>query len=176
MAADEVGSKAGGSGNTGSRAPEGRTPAPAADAGEKKGLADKGTGKGNPAGGAKKAGAASPPRAPRARVAGPDLGGDLRQFVAEHPHGWGHNEWLALLHHLQERGHGIDNVEQIGGHLERERLSTVLQQVPGVGPQRIKSIAERYGSVWNLRHANVDELAESAKIPRSLAQRIKEQL
>ena len=153
MAPKKTGSKGNGAGN-------------GADAGTKKRTA--GSGKS-----AAKTEAPKSGRAPRARAAGPDLNADLRQFVSENPNGWGHDEWLSLLHRLQERGHSVEDTEQIGRTLERERLTATLQRVQGVGPQRVKAITDRYGNIWNLLYADVDDLVQATNIPRSLAERIK---
>ena len=138
--------------------------------------ADAGTKKRTSAGSGKAAANSETPKAGRTtktRAAGPDLTADLRQFVSENPNGWGHDEWLSLLHRLQERGHSVDDTEQIGRTLERERLTATLQRVQGVGPQRVKAIADRYGNIWNLLYADVDDLVQATNIPRSLAERIK---
>ena len=122
----------------------------------------------------KSAPATKPARAPKKQAsAGPDLGADLRQFVSDNPHGWGHGEWMGLLDQLRERGHSVDDTDQIGRSLERERLAATLEGVEGVGPQRVKSIVDRYETLWSLRQADVDDVAQSAKIPRPLAERIK---
>src|SRR4051794_34499525 len=36
---------------------------------------------------------------------GPDLQEDLRAFVTARPSGWGHEDWIAFLGYLRERGH-----------------------------------------------------------------------
>lgn len=123
--------------------------------------------------GTAKAGTAAGTRAGAKRAAGPDLQGDLRQFVRDNPHGWGHDEWLGLLDQLRSRGHSVDDTEEIGRQLERERLATRLEGVQGVGPQRVKTISQHFGSIWGLMYADVDDLARSANIPRPLAERIK---
>lgn len=106
----------------------------------------------------------------------PDLRGELRQFVSEHPHGWGHDQWEHLLHRLRERGHDTADPDRIGMQLERERLNTRLEGVEGVSPQRARSLAERFGTLYSLRHTEVDDIARQAKIPRELAERIKRHL
>jgi len=107
-------------------------------------------------------------------TAHPKLRGELRRFVVEKPNGWGHDDWLGLLDRLQDRGYDTTDPDAVGRALERERLAAMLAGVPGVGPQRIRSIVERYGTVWDLRQADVDDLTRSAGIPRSLAERIKQ--
>ena len=70
----------------------------------------------------------------------------------------------------------MDDADQIGRQLERERVITTLQQVQGLGPQRITALADQYGTLWNLRQADVDDLVASARIPRPVAERIKSAL
>jgi hypothetical protein len=115
--------------------------------------------------------AATPPP-----VAGHDRDVELRRFVAEHPEGWDHDEWLKLLHYLRQQGHDVEDGEGIGRALERQRLMILLGQVRGVGLKRMQAITDRFPDVWSLRQAGVDGLAESANIPASLAERIQEVL
>lgn len=110
-------------------------------------------------------------RASRILAAGPDLANDPDPFVANEPAGLRYGEWLSLSHHLY--GQGADDADPVDRWLERERLTTVLEQVRGVGPQRIAAIVDQYGTLRSLRQADVEDLARSAKIPRSLAERIK---
>jgi hypothetical protein len=105
-------------------------------------------------------------------AARPDLEGSLRQFIAEHPTGWEHDDWLALLDRLRAQGHDVDDRDAIGATLERERLSAVLGRVDGIGAQRIRSLSKRYGSLWNLRQAGVEDLARSSRLSRAVAERI----
>ena len=102
-----------------------------------------------------------------------DLRTELRRFVAEHPDGWGHEEWLGLLATLQEQGHAVKDADEVGRMVERERLAAVLGKVEQVGPARVKAITDRYESLWDLRSADSVGLSETAKIPLALAERIK---
>lgn len=103
-----------------------------------------------------------------------DLRAVLREFVSSHPQGWTHEDWVALLQDLVARGHSLPEDAEVGRLLERERLAAMLGRIEKVGPQRIKVITDHFGTLWNLRAADVDGLAESAKIPRALAERIKQ--
>jgi excinuclease ABC subunit C len=58
----------------------------------------------------------------------------------------------------------------------RERLKSVLDGIPGVGPSRRRLLLRHFGSVGRVRAASVEELAAVPGIPAALAQRIKEQL
>jgi hypothetical protein len=124
---------------------------------------------------------AASPATGRARQAAsqarqPDLRADARNFAAARPEGWNHDEWLGFLEGLRERGHNIEDKEAIGSMLERERLSVALERVPGIGAQRVRAIAESYPNVYLLKDASPQDLADRAKIPLPLAERIKETL
>ena len=135
------------------------------DAGGGKG-AGKGAAKGSARGASRKGGG----------TGGADLQSDLRQFVSDNPNGWGHSQWEGLLAQLGQRGHDTSNANQIGMQLERERLSSRLQGIEGVSPQKARSIVDRYGALYNLRGADVDEIAREAKVSRDVAERIKQRL
>ena len=98
----------------------------------------------------------------------------LRNFVKDHPQGWGHEEWLGLLADISARGLTPVDGDEIGRMVEKERLALVLGRIEKVGPQRIKTITDKFETVWVLRAADVESLAEATKIPRALAERIKE--
>jgi hypothetical protein len=102
----------------------------------------------------------------------PDLRKDLRDFASSRPQGWSHDDWLQFLDHLQSRGHNIGDRDAIGSMLERERLALALERIPGVGPQRIRSIADRYGYLWRLRETDADQLSREAEIPRPVAEKV----
>lgn len=116
------------------------------------------------------------PRQPSKRgrgAAGPDLKGALRDFASAMPHGWGHQDWINFLESLHERGHNINDRDAIGLALEKERLDLFLDSIRGVGPRRRAALIERYGTLWNVRNAEVEEIARVAKMPRSLAEEVK---
>jgi hypothetical protein len=111
-------------------------------------------------------------RAHRQHTTEDGLRKELQRFVAEHPQGWDHEQWLGLVESLRGRGHSVDDPDRTGTLLERERLAAGLKGIPGVGSHRIQTLADRYGSIWNLRSADATELAQTIKAPRSLAERI----
>jgi hypothetical protein len=102
----------------------------------------------------------------------PSLRKDLRDFISEHPEGWDHDAWLGLVDHLREHGHDVADTDAIGSTLERERLEQMLQKIPRLGAQRVRLLTERFGTLWSLRRADTDEVAQAANIPQSLAARI----
>lgn len=97
---------------------------------------------------------------------------DLRDFASARPSGWGHEDWLAFLDTLKERGHDTSEPDAIGRKLERERLAVVLSTVPGLGPKRMEALVERFETLWSMRHASADEVAAVPGIPRSLAEKV----
>lgn len=107
---------------------------------------------------------------------GPDLKEDLRAFVQARPGGWGHEDWIAFLDHLRERGHDTSDPDAVGLQLERERLWATLERVQGMGPRRIQAVVDRYDTVWSAHHADVDELASLAGMNRSLAEKVRQAL
>jgi hypothetical protein len=123
------------------------------------------------AGGKAAGGTSSTPRKSGGKA--PDLKKHLKDFASGRPQGWTHDDWESFLGHLQTQGHDTSNADAIGLALERERLSLALQQVDGLGPRRIKNLADRFTTVWSLRHADVEAIAEVANVRRDLAERIK---
>lgn len=101
---------------------------------------------------------------------------DLRSFAVARPSGWNHEDWVAFLDHLSTRGHDISDAEGIGRRLEQERLGVVLGGVQGLGPKRVQSLVDRFGSLWAARHAGVDDVAGVSGMTRPLAERVVEDL
>jgi excinuclease UvrABC nuclease subunit len=49
-------------------------------------------------------------------------------------------------------------------------------EIRGLGPRRIESITNRFGSLWAARNASSEDLADVPRLPRSLAARLTEEL
>lgn len=159
--------KAGGAGAAkGAGGAKGASKGAAKSAGAAKSGASKDSGAAKTAsrGGGAKGGSGAKPKA--------DLRQDLREFASGRPDGWNHEDWMGFLEHLQSRGHNINDRDQIGTMLERERLAVVLERVQGMGPARVNSIAERYGNIWNLRNTSAEDLSRDASIPQPLAEKV----
>jgi excinuclease ABC subunit C len=54
----------------------------------------------------------------------------------------------------------------------RDRLTSAIDQVPGVGPARRAALLKAFGSVAALRDAEPEAVAREARIPRPLAERV----
>jgi hypothetical protein len=113
--------------------------------------------------------------ATRSRAAKPDLKKDLREFAAGRPQGWSHDDWLRFLEDLQSRGHNIEEREEIGRALERERLDIALEKVGGVGPQKRRALVERFGTLWSLRNASAEDIASAGNLSQDVAQRVRQE-
>jgi hypothetical protein len=157
-----AGRSAAGEGSSSGRAPTKKT---AVKQPAKKAPAKKAT-TGKPAGGMSSA-------ASRSGGKSPDLKKHLKDFASGRPQGWTHDDWESFLGHLRTQGHDTSNADAIGLALERERLSLALQKVEGLGQRRIKNLADRFTTVWTLRHADVEDIAQVANVRRDLAERIK---
>lgn len=140
----------------------------------KSGGAAKSAGAAKTGGAAKSSGAAKSGGAAKTRnvQSGPDLRKDLRDFASGRPQGWNHEDWEQFLQDLQARGHNINDRDQIGMLLERERLNMKLESVEGLSPQRRKTLTEEFGTLWSLRNAGADEIARRANVPRELAEKV----
>ena len=98
----------------------------------------------------------------------------LHAFAEAHPEGWNHDEWLGLLDDLNRSGAETSEADLVGKQLEEMRLAGKLRQsgVSGLGPKRIEALVNRFGTVWSLKHASVDAVAEIPTIPRGLAEKV----
>ena len=103
---------------------------------------------------------------------------ELKQFVSQHVHGWSDEDWRALVGRLAESGHDVTDTGELGLRLERWHILETLSRLSlsGVGPRRREHIADRFPSLWALRHASVDELAELPSFHRGLAEQLHERL
>jgi hypothetical protein len=98
----------------------------------------------------------------------------LRMFVERHPEGWNHEEWMMLLAELEQSGSDVSDPAEVGRALEKTRLEWELSRraVKGLGPKRSEAIAARFGTLWGLQQASVDEVAGVPTIPRTLAEKV----
>ncbi len=98
----------------------------------------------------------------------------LRGFVADHREGWSHGHWESLLHQLKRGGFDTARPDDIGLELERERVRVILEDagIRGLGPKRREAVVEEFETLWDLKHASVDDLTRRSEIPRSLAEQL----
>lgn len=78
---------------------------------------------------------------------------------------------LRVLQQLRDEAHRF----AVARHRSRRtarRMTSSLEEVPGVGPARRKALLRHLGSLRRIREATVEELASVPGIPRGLAERI----
>ncbi len=82
------------------------------------------------------------------------------------------SQGLYLVQRIRDEAHrfAITYHRSVRG---RRALTSVFDEVEGIGPVRRKALLKRFGSVRRIREASVDELAETPGIPREVAVRLK---
>lgn len=100
------------------------------------------------------------------------LQADLRAFAIARPAGWNHDDWVAFLGHLAERGYDVSDHGAVGIRLERERLAVALEAIEGLGPKRVQSLVDRFQTLWSMRQADAAAIAGTAGMTRPLAERV----
>jgi excinuclease ABC subunit C len=82
---------------------------------------------------------------------------------------------LHLLQRLRDEAHRFAIVYHKG--LRRSQsLSSVLEEIPGVGPKRRRALLRRFGSLDAIRQASLDDLASVQGMNESIARRVREAL
>ncbi len=84
------------------------------------------------------------------------------------------SEALFLFQQLRDEAHRFAITFQ---RASRKRdINTVLSDVPGMGPAKVKAVLAQFGSVAQLRKATVEEIAQTPQISPAIAQAIKDTL
>ena len=84
------------------------------------------------------------------------------------------SEALFLFQQLRDEAHRFAITFQRASR--KKDINTVLSEVPGMGPSKIKAVLAAFGSVAQLRKASVEEIAQTPQISLSVAQAIKDTL
>ncbi len=82
---------------------------------------------------------------------------------------------LLLLRHIRDEAHrfAITYHRKLRG---KRSLSSVLDDIPGIGPKRKKALIQAFGSLDQLQKARIEEIAALPEIPNSLAESIAHRL
>ncbi|WP_434811590.1 excinuclease ABC subunit UvrC [Microbacterium sp. bgisy189] len=84
------------------------------------------------------------------------------------------SEALYLLQRLRDEAHRFAITHQ---RKKRKRdISSVLAEIPGLGPSRIKALLRHFGSVAKLKNADESQIAEVPGIGPALAATVRERL
>lgn len=81
---------------------------------------------------------------------------------------------LFLLQQLRDEAHRFAISFQRA--TRKKDINTVLSQVPGMGPAKVKAVLKAFGSVSQLRKATLEEISAVSGISAALAQAIKSTL
>ena len=84
------------------------------------------------------------------------------------------SEALFLFQQLRDEAHRFAITFQRASR--KKDINTVLSEVPGMGPSKIKAVLAAFGSVAQLRKASVEEIAQTPQISLAVAQAIKDTL
>jgi excinuclease ABC subunit C len=85
------------------------------------------------------------------------------------------SEALFVLQHIRDEAHRFA-ITYHRQKRERRALSSPLDEVPGVGPSRKRTLMKRFGSLTKIRQAAVPELAATPGIGPQLAEEIHRRL
>lgn len=85
------------------------------------------------------------------------------------------SEALFVLQHVRDEAHRFA-VAYHRQKRERRALASPLDEVPGVGPARKKSLLKRFGSFARLAQASVEEIAETPGVGPELARAVHERI
>ncbi len=82
-----------------------------------------------------------------------------------------HSEAFKLLTRIQDEVHRFA-IEYHRSLRSKDQTRSVLDDIPGVGPERRKALMRAYDSLEELKNAGVEELRERAGLPRSAAEAV----
>jgi len=80
---------------------------------------------------------------------------------------------LFLVQRIRDEAHRF----AISHHRKLRRrtsLASILEDIPGIGPQRRRALLKRFGTLEAIRQASIEELASTKIVSRKLAKRVKE--
>lgn len=85
------------------------------------------------------------------------------------------SEGFKLLTRIQDEAHRFA-IEYHRSLRSKTQVSSVLDEIPGVGPARRRSLMKAFDSIEDIRNASTEEIAEKAQIPVNTANSILEYL
>jgi excinuclease ABC subunit C len=82
---------------------------------------------------------------------------------------------LQLLQRVRDEAHRFA-ISYHQGLRRRQSLSSVLEEIAGIGPKRRRALLRRFGSLEAIREASLDDLSSVQGMNRTLAGRVRESL
>ena len=85
------------------------------------------------------------------------------------------SQGLYLVQRIRDEAHrfAITYHRELRG---KRALTSVFDEVPGIGPARKKALLKRFGSVRRIREASLDEVAATPGVGKAAAERLKQHL
>jgi excinuclease ABC subunit C len=85
------------------------------------------------------------------------------------------SQGLYLVQRIRDEAHrfAITYHRQVRG---KRALTSVFDEVPGIGPARKKALLKRFGSVRRIREASLEDVAQTPGVGRAAAERLKAHL
>jgi excinuclease ABC subunit C len=85
------------------------------------------------------------------------------------------SEALYLVQRIRDEAHrfAITYHRQVRA---KSSIQSALDTIPGIGPKRKKALLKKFGSVKQIREADVDEIAATVGFTRALAEKVKAEL
>jgi excinuclease ABC subunit C len=80
---------------------------------------------------------------------------------------------LFLMQHIRDEAHRFA-IDYHKGLRRSQGLSSVLEDIPGIGPKRRRALLKHFGSLNAIRKASVDDLASVEGMNQSAAQKVRE--
>jgi len=86
-----------------------------------------------------------------------------------------HSQGLHLIQRIRDEAHRF----AITSHRKRRQkasYTSILESIEGIGPSRRRQLLKHFGSIENIRHASIEEIANLSGFNEKLAQEIKSAL
>jgi excinuclease ABC subunit C len=85
------------------------------------------------------------------------------------------SEALYLVQRIRDEAHrfAITYHRQVRA---KSSIQSALDTIPGIGPKRKKALLKKFGSVKQIREADVDEIAATVGFTKALAEKVKAEL
>ncbi len=82
-----------------------------------------------------------------------------------------HGEGFKLITRIQDEAHRFA-IEYHRSLRSKAQVKSVLDDIPGVGPARRKALMRRFQSLDNIRHATLEELAQTDGMNQTVAEAV----
>ena len=81
------------------------------------------------------------------------------------------SEGFKLITRIQDEAHRFA-IEYHRSLRSKDQVRSVLDEIPGVGPNRRKALMKHFGSIEEIKNADVDTFLSVPEIPRNIAEEI----